>query len=155
MAHTPQTVGNVYLSRDYFGAGHSESLMRTDPVIFINKTAGIEKCIVDEDGNILDFPGIEPCPELSSEINLDALKPQVRYEASFKKCKDGGYAMIWTVRPDGRYWMDSWGFGAEDYEWVELYTVIDENGCFTAPFRLYSIGYRKFAEEITNESDFS
>jgi hypothetical protein len=56
--------------------------------------------------------------------------------------------MIWTVRPDGRYWMDSWGFGAEDYEWVELYAYIDENGQFTAPFRLHSIGYRKFFEEM-------
>lgn len=146
MIHTPQTEETVYLSQSYFGAGHSESQMRTDAVIFFNKPAKIEKCIVDGDGNIHNFPGIEPCPELCEEINLETVKPQVRYEASFKKCKDSRYAMLWTVRPDGRYWMDSWGFGAEDYEWVELYTFIDEKGCFTAPFKLYSIGYRKFAE---------
>lgn len=147
MMHTTQTEGNMFLSRNYYGAGHCECIRRTDRIVFFNKEKDIKKCLVDEDGLIHNFPGVESCKELAEEIDLHALKPRVKYEASFKKCENGRFMMRWTVRPDGRYWMDSWGFGAEDYEWVDLYTFIDENGCFTAPFKLHSIGYRKFVED--------
>lgn len=68
----------------------------------------------------------------------------VEYAARFEKLEDGRLIMVWTVRPDGRCWMDSWGFGAEDYELLSLYTYIDSDGNFTMPFRLYSIGYQCF-----------
>ena len=52
--------------------------------------------------------------------------------------------MLWEIQPDGRYWADGDGFGAEsDYE-IQLYSYLDVQGKFTAPFRIYSIGTTKF-----------
>ena len=42
--------------------------------------------------------------------------------------------------------MDDDGFGDEDQPAIALYTFIDEAGRFTAPFRLYRIGYHFFTD---------
>ena len=140
---------STYVTKDYIGQSHSECIRSADlRVMLINRHTGEQTQIIDKDGTICNFPGIEACEALQAELDIDRIPPEVRYSAAFKKCEDGRHLMIWTVRPDGRYWMDSWGFGAEDYEWVELYSHIDENGQFTAPFNLYSIGYQKFFEEM-------
>lgn len=139
---------NTYLSKEYIGQSHGECVYTSDfRVILTNEKTAVKTQVIDQDGNICNFPGIESCEALCAEMNVDRIRPVIAYSAAFKKCENGQHMMIWTVRPDGRYWMDSWGFGAEDYESVELYSYIDENGQFTAPFRLYSIGYCKFYEE--------
>lgn len=140
--------GKIYLTKEYIGQSHSECIRCADlSVMLINSGTGEQTQIIGKDGSICNFPGIEACEDLQSELDIDRIPPVVRYSAAFRNCEDGRHLMIWTVRPDGRYWMDSWGFGAEDYDWVDLYAYIDENGRFTAPFRLHSIGYRKFFEE--------
>ena len=137
----------IYLSQTYIGQSHSECIRKTDSSVFlVDEVRDVKIPIIDKDGNICNFPGIAPCDALCAEMDTDHIRPKVTYSASFEKCPDGQFRMIWTVRPDGRYWMDSWGFGAEDYDWVELYSHIDKNGQFTAPFRLYSIGYKKFVQ---------
>lgn len=140
--------GKIYLTKEYIGQSHSECIRCADlSVTLVNSGTGEQTQIIGKDGSICNFPGIEACEDLQSELDIDRIPPVVRYSAAFRNCEDGRHLMIWTVRPDGRYWMDSWGFGAEDYDWVDLYAYIDENGRFTAPFRLHSIGYRKFFEE--------
>ena len=140
--------GKIYLTKEYIGQSHSECIRCADlGVTLVNSGTGEQTQIIGKDGSICNFPGIEACEDLQSELDIDRIPPVVRYSAAFRNCEDGRHLMIWTVRPDGRYWMDSWGFGTEDYEWVDLYAYIDENGRFTAPFRLHSIGYRKFFEE--------
>ena len=141
------TQEKIYLSKYIVSDPHSEYLFKQDfTVTFINEEKNIKKQIVDKDGNIFDFPGVEYIDKLTAELGRDTIDPIVKYEAVFEKTDDGKFAMIWTIRPDGRYWMDSWGFGAEDYESLSLYSFIDSDGNFTMPFKLYSIGYKFFGD---------
>lgn len=141
----------IYLSKYFVGEPHSEYLLKVDyTVIFTNEEKAINKKIVDEDGNILDFPGVEYTDTLNDELGKSVIKPIVKYEAVFEKVDNSKFIMVWTVRPDGRYWMDSWGFGAEDYESLSLYTYIDFDGNFTMPFKLYSIGYKFYGNYRLN-----
>ena len=132
---------NVYLNKYFVSEPHSEYLFKVDyTVIFTNEKKNINKRIVDQEGNILKFPGVDYTDVLKAELGKGIIEPVVKYEAIFEKLNDGRFIMVWTVRPDGRYWMDSWGFGAEDYESLSLYSYIDSDGNFMAPFKLYSIG---------------
>ncbi len=147
MYHKANDHNNVYLSKYLVCEPHSEYLFKVDyTVTFTNGEKNIHKPIVDQDGNILDFPGVEYTDELLEELGRGTIKPIVKYEAVFEKLDDGRLIMVWTVRPDGRYWMDSWGFGAEDYESLSLYSYIDSDGNFLMPFKLYSIGYAFYGE---------
>ncbi len=136
---------NIRLSKYFIGQPSSDYIIKQDFSIFlIDEERNIKKQIIDSDGNICNFPGIEYCEELIQELGDFEIKPTVRYEAQFENCGDGKFIMVWTVRPDGRFWADSWGFGAEDYDWVDLYTFIDKNCNFTSPFKLYSIGTKQY-----------
>ena len=137
---------NVYLNKYSIGRPHCEYLLPLDhTIVFTNEERGIRKRIVDRDGSIFGFPGVEYAESLIQELGNREIEPVVKYETQFIRADAGGFLMLWTVRPDGMYWADSWGFGEEDEEAVQLYTRIDENGCFTGPFRLYRIGYREVA----------
>ncbi len=137
----------LYLSTYFVGTPHSEYLFKTDfTVRLTNEATHLSKVIVDADGNIMDFPGIDYTAQLTAELGHSEISPVVKYEAAFEKTDAGTFRMVWTVRPDGRFWMDSWGFGAEDYESLSLYSYLDESGHFTAPFRLYAIGRECYGE---------
>lgn len=137
----------IYLSKYIISSSHSEYIFKQDyTVILKNEETGIEKQIIDVEGNIVDFPGVEYCDKLLEELGKRTIEPVVKYEVLFEKMENGNFIMVWTIRPDGRYWMDSWGFGAEDYESLSLYSYIDNNGNFTAPFKLYEIGYNFFGD---------
>lgn len=141
----------IYLSKYFVGEPHFEYILKVDyTVIFTNGEKAINKKIVDEDGNILDFPGVEYTDTLNDELGKRTIEPIVKYEAVFEKVDNSKFIMVWTVRPDGRYWMDSWGFGGEDYESLSLYTYIDFDGNFTMPFKLYSIGYKFYGDYQLN-----
>ncbi len=137
----------VKLNKYRIGPSHSECLYDGNFSVYLTDSQGATVQIVEKDGTICNFPGIENCDALAAELIAEKIPPVIRYETTFKKQENGHFRMIWTVRPDGRFWMDSWGFGGEDYEWVELYADIDQTGRFTVPFRLYSIGYKKFVQD--------
>ena len=146
----------MYLSKYSIGRAHCEYLLPLDhTVIFTNEERNIQKRIVDRDGSICDYPGVEYSEALVQELGNRQIQPIVKYETRFERADTGGFLMVWTVRPDGFYWADSWGFGAEAYESVELYSRIDEDGRFTCPFRLYRIGCRETAGGTVHESDLS
>lgn len=137
----------LYLSKYFVGEPHSEYLFKTDfTILLTNETLHLSKRIVDADGNIADFPGVAYSEQLNEELGHSEIKPLIKYGATFEKVEDERFLMVWTVRPDGRYWMDSWGFGAEDYEALLLYSYLDGAGNFTAPFRLYAIGNTFYGE---------
>ena len=147
MKHNAYEHGNVCLSKYIVREPYGEYPFKVDfTVCFINTEKNINKRIIDQDGNIQDFPGVEYTDKLNEDLGKGEIEPKVQYEAIFEKLDDSKFIMVWTVRPDGRYWMDSWGFGAEDYESLSLYTYIDSDGNFTMPFKLYSIGYQCFGE---------
>jgi len=147
MDHNANAHDSVYFSKDFVREPHSEYLFKVDfTVLFTNKEKNINKQVIDRDGNILNFPGVEYTDMLTEEWGNREIAPVVKYGARFERVDAGRFIMVWTVRPDGRYWMDSWGFGAEDYESLSLYTYIDLDGNFMMPFKLYRIGYQHFGE---------
>jgi hypothetical protein len=152
MHNNADDYGNVYFSKDFVGEPYSDYLFKVNfTVLFKNKEKNISKQIIDRDGNIIDFPGVEYTDKLKEELESWNIAPVVKYKAKFEKIDEGKFIMVWTVRPDGRYWMDSWGFGAEDYESLSLYTYIDSDGNFMMPFKLYSIGYQRFDKHHLTE----
>ena len=112
---------------------------RGEPVYFIDESRGIQKPIVDLDGNICNFPGFAQEDIWVSQVDPCYLKPLIRFRTSFG-LRDGRLIMYWEIQPDGRYWEDEDGFGGTSDAEVTLYTFLDENGDFTGPFRVYSIG---------------
>lgn len=147
MYHNANDHDNVYFSKYIVREPYCEYPFKVDfTVLFTNEEKKINKQIIDQDGNILDFPGVEYTHMLKEELGTGTISPVVKFEAVFEKVDDSRFIMVWTARPDGRYWMDSWGFGAEDYESLSLYTYIDNDGNFMAPFKLYSIGYKFYGD---------
>ena len=120
---------------------------KTD-VVFVNKTTGVRKIIVDENGMIVDFPGIVKEKEWMRVLeNENRLKPEIRFETIFKKYDEERYIMIWEVQPDGMYWMDGDGFGNTSDCEIRLYAFIDQKGDFMGPFRVYNVGDKEYLEE--------
>lgn len=112
---------------------------RGEPVYFIDESRGIQKPIVDLDGNICNFPGFAQENLWVSQVDPCYLKPLIRFRTSFG-LRGGRLIMLWEIQPDGRYWEDEDGFGGTSDAEVTLYTFLDENGDFTGPFRVYRIG---------------
>lgn len=116
------------------------------PLCFVDEERNIRKTIVQIDHTIRNFPGIVEEDFWTSEISSGSLEPRVRYRMDFSK-RGSGWRVIWTVQPDGRYWEDEDGYGAEDDQEIMLYTDLDQNGDFTGPFRVYQIGIRPYTLE--------
>lgn len=113
-------------------------------VEFVNKQLKIRKTIIDNAGNILNFPGIKKGEWMEYLKSSKSLKPIIRFRTSFEEYNDAYYIMIWEVQPDGRYWDDEDGFGGTSDIEVRLYALIDHTGCFDGPFRIYSAGIKKY-----------
>ena len=137
----------VHMSKKIVSEPYAEYLFKTDYTVCLeDETGTIIKTIVDRDGNIFDFPGVTYSDILADEYGTRKIEPIVKYEAIFERVDERKFIMVWMIRPDGRYWMDSWGFGAEDYESISLYAYLDLQGNFTTPFQLYSVGYQFYGE---------
>jgi len=115
-------------------------------VYFVDEQRGIRRKLVDTDGNILDFPGIIQEDFWVKEVSANALRPQIRFRTSFEKRNDK-WIMLWQIQPDGRYWEDEDGFGAENDLEVTLYTYVDADGRFTGPFRVYEVGMQCYCQD--------
>ncbi len=111
---------------------------------FVNPSKEIRKKIVDEKGAILDFPGIEHPELIKQMLHEGSMDPYVEYRTEFHHQEDGSWMMIWQIQPDGRYWADEYGFGGENDAEIRLYTYLNENGKFTAPFRIYNVGVTEY-----------
>ncbi len=113
---------------------------------FVNPAKNIRKTIVNEKGRFIHFPGIENVKLVLSKMETNRLNVPavVSYRTEFNYQDNGHHLVIWTVQPDGWYWADEGGFGAEDDDEVRLYSYLDENGSFTIPFRIYNVGDHKY-----------
>lgn len=112
--------------------------------VFLDPARGIRRTIVDETGRIRNFPGFDESDPHIRAAGTPRPAPRVVYMLQFARLPDGRHHVVWEIEPDGRYWADSDGFGMEDGEEVNLYTFLDSDGRFTGPFRVYSIGARRF-----------
>ena len=77
---------NTYLSKEYIGQSHGECVYTSDfRVILTNEKTAVKTQVIDQDGNICNFPGIESCEALCAEMNVDRIRPVIAYSAAFKK----------------------------------------------------------------------
>lgn len=107
-------------------------------VFFVDENRGIRRMIIDSLGNIQNFPGVVKEEFWVKQVAPNYLKQQVRFRSSFEK-RDNGWIFLWQLQPDGWYWADEDGFGAENDSEVVLYTYLNLNGDFTGPFRIYKL----------------
>ena len=92
-----------------------------------------KRCIVDGRGKIKNFPGVEK-GEWVKELEFP-LSNKTQFRFWIYAYKDGKASVEWTLQPDGRYFEDEDGFGAENGEEITLYSSLDTNGFFTGPFK--------------------
>ena len=142
--HKPEA---VYLTQTVIFGMHLYRREGEDSsVFFVDENRGIRKMLVDSRGNIQHFPGIVQAEFWVSQVAPNYLNQQVRFRSSFSKREDG-WLFLWQVQPDGRYWEDESGFGAENDLEVILYTFVDLDGNFTGPFRIYSLGCTSYFQD--------
>lgn len=118
--------------------GHN-SYGQTAEVILTIPEHSYQKVIVDKDGRFQDFPGIIKghwAHYLDSKFDFDA--GLIRYQAHFQ-VHDQGYRCFWEIQPDGRYWGDDSGFGADNSLEIVLYADMDYRGVFKGPFQIYTV----------------
>lgn len=136
----PKRTEPVYLTETVtFGMHPYRSADEDSSVFFVDENRGIRKMIIDSRGNIQNFPGVIKEDFWVKYVAPNYLKQQVRFRSSFEK-RDNGWIFLWQLQPDGWYWADEGGFGAEKDSEVVLYTYLDLNGDFTGPFRIYQLG---------------
>lgn len=141
----PAPPAGPYLTQTVvFGARAFSRPGEDSSVYIVDEARGIRRQLVDARGSILHFPGIVREAFWTAEVSPAALEPQIHFRTSFEKRGDG-WIMLWCIQPDGRYWADDDGFGAEKDQEVTLYTYVDRDGCFTGPFRLYKLGAHGYA----------
>ena len=90
------------------------------------------KEITDPFGRFLSFPGVIHGPW--DQKLAGPLQSQVNFVAGIGSFRDGLASFRWMVQPDGFYYTDEDGFGAEDDEELWLYALINETGSFVTPF---------------------
>ena len=75
-----------------------------------NEGERLVRALTDENGQFLDFPGIE---HGSWEQHLTRpFEPVTRFAVSYNRFKEDGLAeLVWMVQPDGRLLGDEDGFG--------------------------------------------
>lgn len=128
----------TYGMHPYRSAGEDSS------VYFVDEARGIRKMLIDNCGNIQNFPGIIQEEFWVKQVAPNYLKPRVGFRSSFEK-RDNGWIFRWQLQPDGWYWADEGGFGGENDLEVILYTFVDLDGNFTGPFQLYNLGNTGYA----------
>lgn len=95
--------------------------------------SSFKRCIVNKSGEIENFPGIDK-GEWIKDLEFP-LSNKTQFRFWIYEYKDGKAVVEWTLQPDGRYFEDKDGFGAENCEQITLYSYIDTNGVFTEPFK--------------------
>lgn len=141
----PKQTESAYLTATVtFGMHPYRSADEDSSVFFVDENRGIRKRIIDSRGNIQNFPGVIKEDFWVKQVAPNYLKQQVRFRSSFEK-RDNGWIFLWQLQPDGWYWADEGGFGAENDSEVVLYTYLDLNGDFTGPFRIYKLDSRGYS----------
>ena len=133
-------LGSASLSRHTVFGNHRYRTALEDSTVYYNDEGReIHRMLVDKMGNIKDFPGIYREEFWTRQVTSKSLHPQIRFRTDFV-IREGQFAMLWQIQPDGRYWEDSDGFGGTDDEEIILFALLDEDGHWDGPFRIYSIG---------------
>jgi len=93
------------------------------------------RCIVNHAGEIQNFPGFKD-RSWESELEIPMGSQRVNFVFWIFPYQDGKARVRWLLQPDGRYFEDEDGYGAEHFDEIEMYSTLDEDGKFTEPFSL-------------------
>lgn len=104
---------------------------------FVDQQTGRRTVIIDETRRIVNFPGIENEEEIEEKLGEGSTIPFNLFGVSFTVAEKECYEMIWTIQLDGRFWEDEEGFGGTSDNEIRLSAILDKNGRFITPFRLY------------------
>lgn len=118
---------------------------RKGTVIFVNPAKGIRKTLVED--HILSEHEVSNYGIISKYCSDSSLDSGEFAYGSYCSIVDGegkGAFILWRVQPDGRYYSDDDGFGAERQDEVELYAYTDDEGNNIGSFRIYSVGGMKY-----------
>lgn len=97
-----------------------------------HKNAGCNHVITNKCGRFKNFPGTKKGRWVNElEGNFSST---VNYTLSVSKFVDGISYVSWLVQPDGMYFADEDGFGAEDCTEIKLYSMMNTKGKFLCPF---------------------
>lgn len=129
--HTKDLGDNFYLEYEFV----SNLMGGYHPVNICLKNTQDDQCnvqITDGLGNFKRFPGARKGPW---QKELDGpFYAAIQFSFSVSKFVDGICYVAWTVQPDGRYFADEDGFGAEDFSEIQLYSKMNTAGEFICPF---------------------
>ena len=130
-----------------FSHSYSYGLRENPEIIFTSDRTGRQKAITDKTGRFVGFPGIVKEKEWTSHLTEEGcLEPVIRYRTEFGKFDEHSYIIRWQVQPDGRYWADEDGFGMTPDEEITLYALLDLDGNYIGPFRVYKVGIKRYLE---------
>lgn len=122
--------------------------------VVLNKpTDDYHKVIVNNKGCFENFPGIiqgKWTSYIEGKYDFDSGK--ICFRTSFER-QENGYRCLWEIQPDGRYWADEDGFGAENDSEIILYADLDEDGDFVTPFRIYKIDGTRVDDPSVTDMD--
>ena len=130
-----------------FSHSYSYGLRENPEIIFTSDRTGRQKAITDKTGRFVGFPGIVKEKEWTSHLTEEGcLEPVIRYRTEFGKVDEHSYIIRWQVQPDGMYWADEDGFGMTSDEEIVLYALLDLDGNYIGPFRVYKVGIKRYLE---------
>ena len=101
-------------------------LLKTDDPDF-------RRCIVNSSGEIQHFPGFKD-RAWEKLLDIPDADRRVKFVFWISPYQDGKACVRWLIQPDGRYFEDEDGYGAEHCEEIEVYSALDMDGRFTEPF---------------------
>lgn len=92
--------------------------------------------LVDKDGRIVAFTPEDVSPSvITRDVETGNARALIaRYRFFVYEFKDGRAEVEWTVCPDGSFFADGDGFGAEDCKELTVKAVINRKGEVLVPF---------------------
>lgn len=138
------------MSFEYFSTGKKPTAFRLKKFdVFFSDEECLKtiNAILDEDGKILNFPGIAEDERWKSKQRVRICE-DVRYEAQFHCIDNDRTLMLWLIQPNGWYWVDEDGFGFTGDSSIKLYSVIDSCGRFESEFKLFSIDNNRYCNDF-------
>ena len=115
-------------------------------VVFYNAEKRIKRTIINHH-RICDFPGIANEELIMPYYKEGSKIPPIAQYGYSCECYDQEkpqFVVYWMIQPDGRYYADEDGYGAEQQSEIELYAFLDDEGRFEGAFRIRSIGNTMF-----------
>lgn len=92
--------------------------------------------ILDKNGHIVNFPGLDIGNYKNQlEINTNS---RANFSFNINRAEDGLFTVEWTLQPDGRYFEDDEGYGAENCIELIACSTITSNGKYLSSFKINS-----------------